>query len=93
MGDMWTRERIKLLRKTYGEKQEQFRKRLRVSLIALQKWEQGKGRPSGPIEELLDRLQEDIDRGQKRALPETSPQQDCLSPDELTIQEPAPTCG
>lgn len=65
---MWTAERIKELRKLYGEKQAEFCLRLRVDISALQYWEQDRGRPNGPAEALLDRLQEDFERGEIRDL-------------------------
>jgi len=65
---MWTAERIKLLRKRYGQKQDDFCKRLRVCVGALRDWEQGRGTPVGPAQELLDRLEEEIDQGRVRTL-------------------------
>lgn len=57
---MWTAERIRDLRRRYGESQEDFRKRFRVSVQALQAWEQGRGDPSGPVTVILDILAEQI---------------------------------
>lgn len=65
----WTPEKIKDLRKRYGEEQEEFCLRLRVSVHALRHWEQGRGRPIGPAEEVLDRLVEDLKAGNIRSLP------------------------
>ncbi len=60
----WDSERIKKLRlKGFEESQEEFCKRLRVSIDGLRFWEQGRGDPSGPVEELLDRLEEDLREG------------------------------
>lgn len=65
---MWTPEKIKVLRSEYGETQAEFCMRLRVSLSALRQWERGASRPIGPAELLLDRLQEDILKGEPRKL-------------------------
>lgn len=61
--NMWTPEKIKQLRKDYGERQEDFCQRLGVSLPALRHWEQGLGDPSGPARILLDRLAQDLREG------------------------------
>jgi len=53
----WTPQRIKELRRAFGESQEQFCQRFRVSLGALRIWEQGQGEPSGPITVILDQLE------------------------------------
>ena len=53
----WTPARIKSLRKRYAERQEEFCLRFRVSIQAVQTWEQGKGEPSGPVTVLLDQLE------------------------------------
>lgn len=55
---MWNAARIKKLRAMYGETQEQFAKRFRVSVDSLRFWEQGKGEPSGPATVILDQLAE-----------------------------------
>ena len=56
---MWNPERIKSLRKAYGETQEEFAKRFRVSLETVRWWEQGKGKGKipGPATVLLDQLE------------------------------------
>ncbi len=64
----WTPERIKALRKRYGDNQPEFAARIRVSTDTLRWWEQDKGKPSGPAEFALDRLQEDVDAGQIRSV-------------------------
>lgn len=68
----WTPKKIKDLRKLYGEEQEEFCLRIRVSVHALRHWEQGRGRPIGPAEEVLDRLAEDLEVGKVREIQETS---------------------
>lgn len=57
---MWTADRIKALRKRYGEHQEVFCLRLGVSPGALRDWEQGRSVPSGPAAILLTRLEQDL---------------------------------
>lgn len=49
----WTPEKIKQLRRIYGETQEQFADRVGVSPQALRYWEQGKGPPSGAPSRVL----------------------------------------
>jgi DNA-binding transcriptional regulator YiaG len=66
--NMWTKERIKELRKQYGEKQDEFRHRLGITLSTLRCWEQGQGQPSGSAQILLDRLEEDFLSGNIRDL-------------------------
>jgi transcriptional regulator with XRE-family HTH domain len=66
---MWTPEAIRDLRKAYGETQEVFCRRIRTSIEGLRYWEQGRGEPSGPAEEVLDRLAEDLRDGKIRPLP------------------------
>lgn len=58
----WTSERIKNLRQRYGERQEDFCKRFRISLGALRIWEQGQGEPSGPATIILDQLEADLEK-------------------------------
>lgn len=65
---MWTAERIRELRNRYEEKQEEFCQRLGVGAGALRHWEQGRGEPSGSVRILLDRLEEDLRKGEKREL-------------------------
>ena len=60
---MWIPEKIKSLRKSYGERQEDFCQRLGVALSTLRHWEQGHGEPIGPARKLLDRLEEDLREG------------------------------
>jgi DNA-binding transcriptional regulator YiaG len=59
---MWTAEKIKALRTKYGETQAQFAERIGVSVQAVRWWEQDRGRPIGPAEKLLDRLEEDLEK-------------------------------
>jgi transcriptional regulator with XRE-family HTH domain len=66
---MWTRDKIKALRKAYKEPQETFAIRLGISLGALRVWEQDAGKPPRYGELLLDRLKEDLEKGQVRPLP------------------------
>lgn len=56
----WTPERIKSLRHRVGENQEDFAKRFRVSVDALQHWEQGRGKPLGPVEVILDSIEKQL---------------------------------
>ncbi len=53
---VWTPDRLKKLRKRFGETQEQFAKRFRISFYTLRFWEQGQGEPSGPVTVLLEQL-------------------------------------
>ncbi len=53
----WTPERIKKLRRSLEETQEEFARRFRLSTIAVRIWEAGKGHPSGPATVLLDQLE------------------------------------
>jgi putative transcriptional regulator len=57
---MWTKDRIRDLRKAFGETQEEFAKRFRVSVNTLQWWEQGKGKPIGPATVILDQLAAEV---------------------------------
>ena len=57
----WTPDRIKALRRRYGEKQDEFCKRFRVSMGALRIWEQGQGEPSGPVTVILDELERQLE--------------------------------
>lgn len=57
---MWTAVRIRTLRERFGESQEQFCARLGVGAGALRHWEQGRGEPSGPVQILLSRLEQDL---------------------------------
>jgi DNA-binding transcriptional regulator YiaG len=52
----WSPERIKGLRAALGESQEEFADHFRVTVDAVRTWEQGKGRPSGPVTIILDQL-------------------------------------
>jgi DNA-binding transcriptional regulator YiaG len=65
---MWPPDRIKALRKRYGETQQEFCERIGVDAWTLRKWEQGLRNPLGPAELLLDRLEEDIDGNGPRPL-------------------------
>lgn len=62
----WTPEKIRDLRRRYGETQDDFRLRLGVTVTSLAGWEQGRGRPTGSAQLLLDRLEEDLARSTKR---------------------------
>lgn len=66
----WCPKSIKDLRRRYDESQAVFCLRLGVSPDALQYWEQGRGKPSKPVELLLERLAEDIEDDSVRPLPE-----------------------
>jgi transcriptional regulator with XRE-family HTH domain len=72
---LWTPERLKNLRRLYGEHfgkktetQAELAARLGVAVSTLEWWERGKGEPSGPSARLLDRLEEDIRAGKPREL-------------------------
>lgn len=54
----WTPERIRALRKRYGQHQSEFAEHFRLRIGAIQNWEQGKGFPSGPAQVILDQLEE-----------------------------------
>jgi len=64
----WTAEKIKTLRKMYAEPQNDFTRRIGVTVDTLQHWEQGRGVPSGAAAKLLDRLEEDAREGKIREL-------------------------
>jgi DNA-binding XRE family transcriptional regulator len=57
----WTPERIKQLRKRLGENQEEFAKRFRLTIHAIQFWEQSKGLPNGPATVLLDQIEQEAE--------------------------------
>lgn len=59
----WTAEKIKSLRHRLGESQDEFATRFRVSVDALQHWEQSRGKPLGPVEVILDRIEQDLREG------------------------------
>lgn len=54
----WTAEKIKQLRRDLGETQEQFARHFRVSIDAVQHWEQGRGPITGPVSVILDQLED-----------------------------------
>lgn len=54
----WTAKRIKELRKSLGETQEQFKDHFRVVVGTVRSWEQGWGNPVGPAEVILDQLEQ-----------------------------------
>ena len=54
----WTPDKIKQLRKALGDNQEEFARRFRVTIHAVQGWEQNKDQPSGPVTVILDQLEE-----------------------------------
>ena len=65
---MWTAAKIRQLRvEGYGERQEDFCKRLGVALSTLRHWEQGLGEPIGPARILLDRLAQDLKEAKQPA--------------------------
>ncbi len=61
---MWTPERIRDLRRRYGETQDEFAHRFRVSIQSVQTWEQGKGEPSGPATVIMDQLEAALTQAQ-----------------------------
>jgi len=65
---MWTRDRIRRLRKQHDETQAEFCQRLGVTVHALRYWEQGQSEPPRPVELLLDRIEEDLKIGKPREL-------------------------
>jgi DNA-binding transcriptional regulator YiaG len=57
----WTSEKIKFLReKVYQESQEEFCRRLRVSVDTLRYWEQKRGVPGGPATVVFDFLAAEV---------------------------------
>ncbi len=54
----WTPARIKALRDRYGETQDEFARRFRISTSAVRAWEQGQGSPSGPATIVFDHLEQ-----------------------------------
>lgn len=62
----WSAEDIRELRGKYEETREMFRQRLNVALNTLRDWEQGVNIASGPVLRLFERLEEDIEVGEKR---------------------------
>lgn len=52
---------IKQLRQRLGISQEDFARRLGVTLSSVQRWEAGKGGPSKMAQRLLNALQEEVD--------------------------------
>ena len=62
----WTPERIKALRKGFGDTQEQFAERLDVALATIQVWEQGRGEPIGPACLYMERLENDLREAEKQ---------------------------
>lgn len=59
---MWSSEKVVELRKRYGETQENFARRLRVSIDTLQNWEQDRVTVPPPICKLLDYVEGDLER-------------------------------
>jgi len=57
---MWTPERVRNLRKGYDETQEEFAKRIRVSIETVRSWEQDKARPAGPATLVLEHLEREL---------------------------------
>ena len=66
-GMEWTADRIKALRKVYGEKQDEFCIRIKVKLPTLRHWEQDKGSPIGPAELVLDMLLKELAKEKQTA--------------------------
>lgn len=62
----WSGVEIRELRKRYGETQEEFCRRLAVTVDSLRGWEQERGDPIGPAHLLLSRLEEDLETGNVR---------------------------
>lgn len=65
----WMPERVKELRKRYGDIKRVFGARLGVSEDMVWEWESGKRSPTKTIALLLDRLEEDLNAGQPRPAP------------------------
>lgn len=63
---IWSGDEIKALRKRYEETQEEFCRRLAISIDGLRAWEQDRGSPNGPAHLLLSRLEEDFVEGKIR---------------------------
>jgi DNA-binding XRE family transcriptional regulator len=60
----WTPDKIKELRAAYGRTQADFsHELLGVTVTTLANWEQGRGKPTGSAEKLLDRLEKDWQQG------------------------------
>jgi DNA-binding transcriptional regulator YiaG len=74
----WTPEKILDLRERYGETQKVFCHRVGVDYTTIRWWEQGRGKPLGSAELLLDRLEEDLINGKIREL-ETAGAKPCPS--------------
>lgn len=64
---VWTPERVRELRRKYRENQADFARRFRVSIQAVQTWEQGKGDPSGPVTVILDTLEAALEESEELA--------------------------
>lgn len=53
----WTPDRVKAVRKSLGQTQEQFAVHFRLHPEAIRTWEQGRGNPSGPATVILEQLE------------------------------------
>jgi len=56
----WQPKRVVRLRRKYGETQEEFARRLRISTPCLQDWEQGKRPATGIATLALEYLERDL---------------------------------
>lgn len=65
---IWTPDRIRALRKRYGEHQDQFARRFRLKIGTVQSWEQGKSIPIGPAQILLEQLEERLEESLRNQL-------------------------
>jgi len=55
---MWSTEQVVALRRAFGETQEQFARRLRMSIDGLRNWEQGRIAVPPSMSKLLDYVEE-----------------------------------
>lgn len=53
----WTSVRVKAVRRSLGETQEQFATHFRLHPESIRTWEQGRGNPSGPATVILEQLE------------------------------------
>ena len=58
---MWTGEKIRRLRKRFGETQAEFAKRLDVTEYTIRHWERDLGKPSGPACIVLTMLKKQLE--------------------------------
>lgn len=52
----WTKTRIRALRDSIGETQQEFAARFRVTVDSIRHWEQGTANPAGPSTVVMDYL-------------------------------------